>query len=335
MKPPVLIVGCGDLGTEAGLRFAAAGHPVTGWRRNPSVLPPELHGQAADVTYAGSLPPVDPATGVVVIALTPGSRDADGYRATYLDGTRAALAAVAAAGASPRVLFVSSTSVVGVDDGREVDESWSGEPASATGAVLAEAERLVLALPGAVVLRLAGVYGPGRTRLIDRARSGDGGRAAHWTNRIHRDDAAIALMHLASLADPAPVYHGVDDEPALEADVLAFLAGELGVPAGVDAAHPVAPSSLAAASDDPRYGGTGDSLDGIPSGVPDAGESSGASNGSPDAVGRAPSSSPGEESPSGKRLPNVLLRSTGWAPAYPSYREGYRAMLAGVGTRQP
>lgn len=291
MSAPVLIVGCGDLGTEAGLRFAAAGHRVTGWRRNPSVLPPDLHGQAADVTRPSSLPAVDPRTGVVVIALTPGSRDADGYRSTFVDGTRAALAAVDAAGARPRVLFVSSTSVVGVDDGRQVDESFSGPPASATAAMLAEAERLVLSRPDAVVLRLAGVYGPGRTRLIDRVRAGSRGGAEHWTNRIHRDDAAAALVHLASLAGPAPLYHGVDDEPALEADVLTYIAGGLGLSPGESGSADGSPASVVAS-----------------------------------ASGKAAS---------GKRLPNRLLRSTGWTPAYPSYRDGYRALIAGVGTRHP
>ncbi|MGN6442695.1 MAG: SDR family NAD(P)-dependent oxidoreductase, partial [Arthrobacter sp.] len=31
----ILLAGCGDLGTEAGLRFAALGHRVVGWRRSP------------------------------------------------------------------------------------------------------------------------------------------------------------------------------------------------------------------------------------------------------------------------------------------------------------
>ncbi|OMH37220.1 hypothetical protein BGP79_14840 [Tersicoccus sp. Bi-70] len=279
-----MIVGCGDLGTETGLRFAAAGHRVTGWRRHASVLPPALHGQAADVTDPSSLPPVDPATGIVVIALTPGSRDATGYRSSYLEGTRATLAAIDAAGARPRVLFVSSTSVLDADDGRTLDETAPASPASPTAAVLAQTERLVLDVPGGVVLRLAGVYGPGRTRLIDRARNGSAGDARHWTNRIHRDDAASALVQLASLPDPASIYHGVDDEPAPEADVLAFLAGELGMAA-------------------------------------ESGE---------------PADNAAEHDPaSGKRLRNSLLRGTGWAPTYPSYREGYRAVIAGEGSRHP
>ncbi|OMH24750.1 hypothetical protein BKD30_07600 [Tersicoccus phoenicis] len=347
---PVLIVGCGDLGTEAGLRFAAAGHRVTGWRRRPEALPAALHGVAADVVAAarlssesagglpaldpgtgvvgpsadsaggpfgsgpGVLPVVDPGTGVVVVSLTPSSRDAAGYRATYVDGTRAALAAVDRAGARPRVVFVSSTSVLGSDHGAELDESAPAEPTSETASALAEAERLVLARPDGVVLRLAGIYGPGRTRLIDRVRAGDTGRASHWTNRIHRDDAAAAIVRLATLAAPAPIYHGVDDEPARESDVLDFLAGELGVSHTSDDADP----SL-----------TGPVGSGRPGDVkPNSRFGAVAPSGDVDTA-------PPPMADTGKRLSNAQLRSTGWSPAYPSYREGYRALLAGVGRRHP
>ena len=46
----VLMAGCGDLGTEAGLRFAAAGHRVVGWRRSPEKLPAAIEGAATVVT---------------------------------------------------------------------------------------------------------------------------------------------------------------------------------------------------------------------------------------------------------------------------------------------
>src|SRR5690349_24004992 len=49
----ILLAGCGDLGTEAGLRFAAAGHRVVGWRRSPDKLPAEIEGVAANLSTAG------------------------------------------------------------------------------------------------------------------------------------------------------------------------------------------------------------------------------------------------------------------------------------------
>jgi nucleoside-diphosphate-sugar epimerase len=95
----------------------------------------------------------------------------------------------------------------------------------------------------AVVLRLGGIYGPGRDRLVRELREG---RARlrpgppRYTNRIHRDDAAAALLHLLDLAEPAPLQLGVDCEPADQNDVLRWLARALGlaVPPFGDAERP-------------------------------------------------------------------------------------------------
>ncbi len=119
---------------------------------------------------------------------------------------------------------------------------------------------------------------------------------SRFTNRIHRDDAAAAIVHLCTMDPvPAPVYLGVDNEPAELGEVLRFLAAELGLP------QP-------------------------PSGTADAACSGGAT-----AARRG-----GEPSRGGnKRCSNALLRSTGFEFRYPSFREGYRDILAGVGVRYP
>jgi len=149
-----------------------------------------------------------------------------------------------------------------------------------------------------VVLRLGGIYGPGRTRLIDMVRGGKATLPAgsKLTNRIHRDDAAAAIVHLCTMdAEPAPLYLGVDNEPAELGEVLRFLAAELGLP------QP--------ASAEPASGVT---------------------------AGAGGASGSGEPSRGGnKRVSNALLRGTGFELEYPSFREGYRAILAGVGVRHP
>lgn len=281
----IVIAGCGDLGIETGLRFAAAGHRVVGLRRRGELVPAPLTGRSVDLRR--SVPEIPASTAVVVVAVAAGSRDVDEYRATYVDGLRNVLDGIDASGASPRLVVVSSTAVYDVDDGGTVTEDTPADGGSPTADVLLEAETLLRErAPGAVLARLSGVYGPGRERLIDQVRGG-GARSAPadgsspHTNRIHRDDAAAALVHLATLDDPAPTYLVTDDEPARLDDVYAFLAAELGV------AVP------------PRA----------------------------DAAGR--------QGAGDKRLSNALLRSTGWAPRYPTFREGYRAVLAGVGTRHP
>lgn len=279
----LLIVGCGDLGTELGLRALAAGHRVHGLRRRAEVLPDGFHPIAADLD--AELPPLPQDIEVVAFTTAADRRDVDAYRRAYVTATGRVLDALEEAGATPgRVLFTSSTAVYGVDDGAEVDEDTPTDPTSATGAVLVEAERsLWQRRPDAVSLRLAGVYGPGRTRLIEQVRDGRALRPERevHTNRIHRDDAAAALLHLATLpSSPATCYLGVDDEPAPLGEVVRFLAAELGLPTPP--------------------------------------------------VGAVRRSRGGD-----KRCRNARLRGTGWVPAHPTYREGYRAVLAGEGTRHP
>ena len=83
-----------------------------------------------------------------------------------------------------------------------------------------------------VVVRLGGIYGPERESLLDRATAGELRirPVEHFTNRIHRDDAAGLVRHLLFHPAPAPLYLGVDNEPADESQVHAFVAKELGLP---------------------------------------------------------------------------------------------------------
>jgi nucleoside-diphosphate-sugar epimerase len=87
-------------------------------------------------------------------------------------------------------------------------------------------------LPGGTVLRLSGLYGGGSTRLLDMVREGRVEDPHRWTNRIHREDAAAAIVHLLTRpVSPEPLYLGTDDEPAQLGDVAAFLADRLDAPA--------------------------------------------------------------------------------------------------------
>ncbi|MFP3580964.1 SDR family oxidoreductase [Arthrobacter sp. SIMBA_036] len=290
----VLIAGCGDLGTEAGLRFAAAGHDVVGLRRSPEKLPPEIRGVYADLSV--SVPDLPADVDIVVVSVAADASTEAAYRAAYLDGVRNVMDAIEQAGVEPRsILFVSSTAVYKDSGGAVVDESTPTEPTRFSGQVLVEAEDLLFARTQGtgtqpISLRLGGIYGPGRTRLIDQVRSGQAVIPAQprHTNRIHRDDAAALIVHLTTMeAVPETVYVGVDDHAAEMGEVLRFLAAEMGCP------------------------------------EPPTASADGASDGGP-GVG-----------PGDKRCSNKRVRSTGFEFTYPTYVEGYRALLAGEGVRHP
>jgi len=230
----VLLVGCGDLGAAVGRRLAGRGHEVLALRRNADRVPAPLRGLSVDLTRETPALP-DLRARFLVVALTARPRTEEAYRATYVDGMRRALDAVAAAGPLPeRAVLVSSTAV---HPARELppleDETTPSHPGDGPGRMLLAAEELFgERLPAGSVLRLSGLYGGRSTRLLDMVREGRVEDPHRWTNRIHREDAAAAIVHLLTTPEqPERLYLGTDDEPAQLGDVATFLADRLDAPA--------------------------------------------------------------------------------------------------------
>jgi nucleoside-diphosphate-sugar epimerase len=241
----ILMAGCGDLGTRLGLRLVDQGHRVIGLRRRVAELPdafetisldlarlgaPERDGAVRDGADAPvhSDPRLD-ALDAVVITLTPDEPTRAGYERSYLHGLRG-LARVLESRPG-RVILVSSTRVLAEDPTRVITEDAPLAPGSGPGEVLAAAESEAAELfDHLTIVRPAGIYGPGRTRLIDSVRRGQRFNHQRWTNRIHRDDLVRGLERLALGSEPPDLVHAVDSLPAQMGDVAAFIAGRLGVP---------------------------------------------------------------------------------------------------------
>ena len=229
----VLLVGCGDLGSAVGLRLAALGHDVLALRRNADRVPTPLRGRSVDLSREEP-DLADLRARFVVVALTARPRTEEAYRATYVEGMRRALDALADAGPPPdRAVLVSSTGVHASSDLPPLDDETTPARASdGPGRMLLAAEELFgERMPGGTVLRLSGLYGGASTRLLDQVREGRIDDPHRWTNRIHREDATAAVVHLLTRPDPPDrLYLGTDDEPAQLGDVAAFLAERLSAP---------------------------------------------------------------------------------------------------------
>ena len=271
-----LIAGAGYVGMALAEQLVSQGHDVVVLRRSAAPPPRGVRAFRADLTLPGALDALAPADSVFYTAAADERSDA-AYRRAYVEGLARLLERLARMEPPPRLLFTSSTAVYGQQAGEWVDESSPTQPTDFAGQRLLEGEALVRTapLPGSV-LRLGGIYGPGRSSLIERARAGARGTPG-YTNRIHRDDAAAALLPLAALPRAEDVVIGVDSEPARTCEVLAWLAERLGLPAS-------SPTSEAAPS------------------------------------ARAVRGS--------KRCRNARLLATGFRFRYPTYREGYAALLA-------
>jgi nucleoside-diphosphate-sugar epimerase len=229
----VLVAGLGDVGGRAAAQLAAAGHDVVGVRRSEVEGPPGVTMIAGDLTDPTLVERLGPAFDAVLVTVSSDGREVDLYERAYVTGPTTLLHALDERGDPVRrVLFTSSSAVYGQRGGEWVDEDSPTDPASPTARVLVDAERAHLNGPfPATVVRLTGIYGPGRTRLVDLVRDGRAvvGTSPSWTNRIHAADAADALVHLLTLDDPPPVVLGTDDEPADRGDVYRWLADQLGV----------------------------------------------------------------------------------------------------------
>jgi nucleoside-diphosphate-sugar epimerase len=278
----VLIAGCGYLGNALGAALLCDAHEVWGLKRRPVGLALGIRPIEADLGLAATLGGLPTDLDFVFYMASPGGGDDALYRAAYVTGLRNLLEVLEARRERPaRVFFVSSTAVYAQEDGEWVDETSPTEPRHFSGRRLLEAERLLFESPfEGTVVRLGGIYGPRRSRLIERVRTGSAvyrGKPPQYTNRIHRDDCVGAFRHLMGLEAPESLYLGVDCEPAAEASVLGWLAGALGAPP---------PRAVESA---PRRRGGGN-----------------------------------------KRCRNERLIASGYAFRYPTFREGYTAVLAGA-----
>lgn len=216
----VLIAGCGYVGSKLARRLRASGHDVFGLKRRPTRID-DVEIIAADLNQPleSKLPDVDAA----FFTAAPDSRDEAAYRSVYIDGLRHLKGALAD---EARLVFTSSTAVYGQDDGAEVNETSPTRPTSFRGEVLLEAEAMA-----DVSLRLGGIYGPGRARLLDRVRSGEASyRPGRFLNLIHRDDACGALAHVMFLERPERTYIGVDEEPVESGVLYRWLADKENLP---------------------------------------------------------------------------------------------------------
>jgi nucleoside-diphosphate-sugar epimerase len=129
-----------------------------------------------------------------------------------------------------RLIYVSSTGVYAPGNGAWVDETWPLEPTTASGRARLAAEGALP--PSAVILRAAGIWGPGRG-LVDRLRAGTyrivgDGRAR--VSRIHVDDLVEAIIRAAA-SDVTGAINIADDDPAPIGEVADTLAAQLGVAA--------------------------------------------------------------------------------------------------------
>jgi nucleoside-diphosphate-sugar epimerase len=284
-----LLLGAGYVGAAAARAFAAAGHHVVAVRRRGASgdTTPGITWVAGDARAPETLHGLPRQVDAVVLTAAPTAQRGDDHAATYPPLARAAVTLARRLRAGV-VAYTSSTGVYGYTDGRWVPEDTPRKPRSNESQALVEAEDVLLAERDVrpAVLRVAGIYGPGRpamSRFLSPATLA--ARGEYFTNFAHRDDIVSALATVLEAHQAPPVLNCADGAalPALEVARLACAATGTPWPEPLVFDGPEAPSR------------------------------------------------------SNQRVPNDRLRALGWAPQYPSVREGFAALVAAgeMGTRAP
>jgi nucleoside-diphosphate-sugar epimerase len=274
----ILVAGAGYTGSAIARYFTAKKQKVFALTRSAekaaSFESEGMRSLVMDLTQPETLAGL-PQAQFVVIAAAPDERSEEAYRRTYVEGVGHLLVAL---NKNPKPLLVVYLSSTGVwpdqAEGAWVDESHPAVPDSERGQILLRAENQVLnsGFP-AVVLRLAGIYGPGRNRLtVSRHTEVLFGEAQtpRWMNLIHVEDIAAAMPLIFKKAEAGSILTCVDDEPVPSPEFYRWL-------------------------------------------VQNAAMSKG-----PDFL---------DSAVQGKRMRNRRLKSLGYQFRYPTFREGYRALL--------
>lgn len=235
----VLIVGCGDLGGEVAKQLSILGIETLGLRRSKEAIDGVTIIQA-DVTQPSSLSLLNAINPEVLIYCVAANGQTDvQYKTHYVDGLHNVLATQTNNLKLKHVFFVSSTRVYGQKTDLLLNERTLAKPSDFGGERMLEAENLLSKLlndsqklVNTTILRLSGIYGPGRLRMINLARSPEKWPTQDsWTNRIHRDDAAAFMVFLTQqvLADAAikACYIVTDSKPSSQYEVLTWIANKM------------------------------------------------------------------------------------------------------------
>jgi len=236
-----IILGCGYVGTAVARKWMDEGAEVYGVSRNESTLSQlkssRFHPVVAEVDSHDWHGMVPDSPEVVLNCVSSAGGGVAGYRKSYIGGNES-LTRWAEQGDPGQVIYTGSTAVYPFTDGREVWEEDAGGPElSETGSVVMESEKILFEHektgPVTTVLRLAGIYGPGRHYLLDQIRQEPAvlaGSGEYYLNLIYQADIVSAVnVVIGSSVAKGRAYNLSDGNAVRKSELASWLAKELGL----------------------------------------------------------------------------------------------------------
>lgn len=232
----ILIIGHGYIGSTLAQMLSDEGFQIAAVNRTAGedASYPILEADISDLDSIQRLKEQLPFSrpDAIVHCASSGRGGAVAYRAVFLDGTDHLQSVFP----ETPIIFTSSTSVYGQIDGSVVTEKSPTSPDRETSQILCEAEEKVCG-KGGIALRLAGIYGPGRSVHLKKMLNGtatiESGEPSRYLNQIHRDDAAGAIEHLlreSVAGHGGRIFNVSDDQPITQRECYEKMADFFDLP---------------------------------------------------------------------------------------------------------
>ncbi|NEO51733.1 MAG: SDR family oxidoreductase [Okeania sp. SIO3B5] len=226
----IAIIGCGYVGTKVAKLWSQNGHQVTVTTTTPEKVS-ELENVAQQVVVMKGNDPQamqDVLQNQEMVLLSVGFRSHIGmeYKQTYLETAQTLVATLKKTPNIQQIIYTGSYSVYGDKNGEWIDENSPVTPASENGNILHETEQVLLSASTpqqrVCLLRLGGIYGPGRelikifSRWAGKTRPGTGDDVTNW---IHLDDI-VGAVEFARDRQLQGIYNLVNDVPMKGKELL-------------------------------------------------------------------------------------------------------------------
>ena len=231
----VLIVGCGQLGFSIVKNADSDVFKLYGFSRSLRKSPASIEMHQVDILKTEAIDVIKLINPEIIIyAVSADTQSIESYQDHYVVGLKKTYEAILELDHFKHLFFVSSTRVYGQKTTKILSELDIAEPSDYGGEALMEAETVARQLKDkATILRLSGIYGPNRKRMIQLAQSNPGNWPAtnNWSNRIHEEDAArfiVFLMKRIMMNESIePLYLVTDGVPTKQYDVLTWIRNRL------------------------------------------------------------------------------------------------------------
>ena len=224
----IVIIGCGYVGTAVAKFWSQKGHQLTVTTTSPERVSELQNITSQVVVMKGNnfSNMQDILQNQEVVLLSVGDRYRIGYKQTYLETAKTLLTALKKTPTVEQIIYTGSYSVYGNKNGEWVDENSPVTPTDENGNILYETEQVLLSasIPQrrVCILRLGGIYGPGRelvkifSRWEGQTRPGKGDDVTNW---IHLDDI-VAGLEFANKKHLQGIYNLVSNVPMISRELL-------------------------------------------------------------------------------------------------------------------